>query len=157
MDGVQWTAALARVCLDDSCCRNSWLGKVWLAFPSCTWVVSGTAVNKEWNEVWLHGYLEVGAEVHSWNLSQARKDGDGPEACFRNGLHCSMKREFVASSNASVGVGCKTLDLFLATIVTEGMEQGKALLQTPSAADEQQLRVGGQAEENVTHRKATGQ
>lgn len=82
-------------------------------------MVSGTAVNKEWNEVWLHGYLEVGAEVHSWNLSQARKDGDGPEACFRNGLHCNMKGEFAASSNASVRVGCKTLDLFLATIVTE--------------------------------------
>lgn len=37
------------------------------------------------------------------------------------------------------------------------MEQGEALLQTPGAADEQQLHVGGQAEENVTHRKAIGQ
>lgn len=106
-------------------------GKVWLAFPSCTWVVSGTAVNKEWNEVWLHGYLEVGAEVHSWNLSQARKDGDGPEACFRNGLHCSIKGEFAASSNASVGVGCKALDLFLATIVTEGHGARKSFVANP--------------------------
>lgn len=70
-------------------------------------MVSGTAVNKEWNEGWLHGYLEVGAEVHSWNLSQARKDGNGPEACFRKGLHCSRKGEFAASSNASVGWGVR--------------------------------------------------
>lgn len=39
-------------------------------------MVSGTAVNKEWIEVWPHGYLEVGADVHS---CQARKDGNGPE------------------------------------------------------------------------------